>query len=363
MSISGPDSVTYGSTLNLTATITGVPAGVSISYNWTSSDTAKATVTANAANSATAVVTGVTTGSVTITVQAVLSDGRTINTTKDITVTAPIPPAGFVTVTGATVTGQIQDSEIFISGRTVHIRNLFVCEHEVTQEEYVDIIGNNPSEFNGSYGKEAAPGEDQNKRPVDYVSWYDTLVYCNKRSMTENLTPCYTIDGSTDPDDWGTVPSGNNATWNAAICDFNANGYRLPTEAEWEYAARGGNNGIPSTQTTFTGNDDPDAVAWFNGNSSSKTHQVMRKDPNDLGLYDMSGNVCEWCWDWYDGMIDTDTPDTGAPSGMSNYRILRGGSWYCSDTYPSYASVYYRTSYYLYYRWNDMGFRVVRTIP
>ena len=135
-------------------------------------------------------------------------------------------PAGFVKVTGTTVSTAITGSEVFINGRTVEIYAAWCSDHEVTQKEYQDVMGSNPSYFKNN----PASGETQENRPVENVSWYDALVYCNKRSIQEGLDPCYTINGKTDPSEWGTVPTSNDTTWNAAECDFTANGYRLPTD-------------------------------------------------------------------------------------------------------------------------------------
>lgn len=271
---------------------------------------------------------------------------------------------GFVLVNGATVSTAVSGSYVFVSDRTVTIRSMYVCKHEVTQAEYQSIMGTNPSQFKGS----PADGEVQEKRPVEYVKWYEALVYCNKRSEAEHLTSCYSINGSTDPSNWGTPPTSDDSTWDAVSCDWSANGYRLPTEAEWEYIARGGNNGIPATQTSYSGSNTADAVAWFQTNSGSKTHQVMLKAPNTLGIYDLSGNVHEWCWDKYaaDGSITVDTPDDGPTSfrggayaGEGSTHVKRGGYY---DTSESYLTVSESRDYFAASVCSPTcGFRVVRT--
>ena len=176
------------------------------------------------------------------------------------------------------------------------------------------------------------------------------------------MTPCYTIKGSTDPADWGTSPVSSRADdWKSVTCNFDADGYRLPTEAEWEYAARGGKTGITdgSWDNTYSGSDTPDDVAWYDSNSDRKTHEVGEKQANALRLYDMSGNVFEWCWDWYgsssgypSGTEDPAGPDTGS------LRVGRGASW---NYGASDCTVSGRFNGYPFLRNRGCGFRLVRS--
>lgn len=264
------------------------------------------------------------------------------------------PPEGFVEVPGTSIAGTeswIPSSEVFVSGRVLEIKSFYMSDHEVTRAEYKEVIGSDPSIAN-AYDKDGheLTGDAAGKNPVNGVSWYDALVYCNKLSIKESLTPCYKINGSTNPDDWGAVPTSSDSTWNAATCDFDADGYRLPTEAEWEWAARGGEN------YTYAGSNDVNEVAWYTSNTNDTgTRDVKTKKENGYGLYDMSGNVWEWCWDRY-GNISNTTPNTGSASGSG--RCPRGGSWYSDADFAQVAS---RGNYFPNYRYFSYGFRLVRS--
>ena len=230
----------------------------------------------------------------------------------------------------------------------------YMGKYEVTQAEYEKYCS-----YTGTNSPSSEYGDGDNY-PAYYVSWYDALVYCNKRSMAEGLTPCYSIDGSTDPAVWGDVPTSSNRTWNAVECNWNANGYRLPTEAEWEYAARAGDNTVDSL--TYSGTSDANELekyAWNVWNSYSTTHEVGKRKANAFGLYDMSGNVWEWCWNWFTDRYNTGTEGGSDPTGASSGdgRVLRGGAWNClSDS----CAVSGRGHYTPDPRDPGAGFRVVR---
>ena len=203
-------------------------------------------------------------------------------------------------------------------------RNFKMLNTEVTQKLYTSIMGSNPSYHEG----------DNN--PVEKVSWYDAIYFCNKLSEKEGLTPVYSVDGITDVSKWGYTPHNEEELEGNIRQNLAANGYRLPTEAEWEYAAEGGED------YTYSGSNNLKKVGWYEDNSGNRTHPVAQKEANGYGLYDMSGNVWEWCW------------DVGPYS--SNSRYVRGGSY--SD-YDSDCRVSYRSSRHACYQYNSLGFRVV----
>jgi formylglycine-generating enzyme required for sulfatase activity len=242
-------------------------------------------------------------------------------------------PEGMVWVEGGTFTM----GDTFGDGdadekptRKVTVSGFWMGKHEVTFGEF--------DRFCADTGR-SRPGDEgwgRGNRPVINVSWYDAVEYCNWLSRKEGLRTAYS-------------GSGTNIT-----CDFSADGYRLPTEAEWEYAAKGGTSG---RGYKYSGGNDPDSVAWHGSNSGGRTRPVGGKQPNELGLYDMSGNVWEWCWDWYENygsLAQTDHRDPSLGSG----RVDRGGS-YNRDAYRLRSSD--RDYYFPSSSSNNLGFRLVRT--
>ena len=215
----------------------------------------------------------------------------------------------------------------------IQLSAYLIGETEVTQELWDKVMDKNPSFFKSN----PASGESQEKRPVENINWYHAIAFCNKLSLKLGLDPCYTVKVGGTPVDFETltfdqIPTGNNVDWNKAELDMNKNGFRLPTEAEWEWAAKGGKNYIwPNTNQKNRLIE----YAWYSnidgGDSDLKTHEDKKKKPNWYGLYDIAGNVAEWCWDW-DADIhtgDTFPQDYPGPATGSN-RVLRGGSWYDS---------------------------------
>jgi formylglycine-generating enzyme required for sulfatase activity len=239
---------------------------------------------------------------------------------------------------------------------TVTLTGFYMGKYPVTQEQYQAEMGALPSLL-----PKSAYGVGDN-HPVYYVSWYDAIVFCNKLSIAEGLIPAYRISGSTNPADWGNIPTSLNNTWNAAEIVSGSSGYRLPTEAQWEYAAKGG-NGTPGNYT-YSGSDTVGDVAWYSSNSNLMSHEIGKKQPNSLGIYDMSGNVWEWCWDWWGNYpnpsIAIAQRDPAGPASGSN-RVLRGGSWsYNASDARSVSRIYFIPD--LRNASASCGFRVVRPL-
>jgi len=254
----------------------------------------------------------------------------------------PPMPGNFILVEGGT----------FNNGTSnVTISSFYIDEYELTQAGYEALMGTNPSYFGG-----------HSSRPVEQVSWFRAIEYCNRRSMQEGLTACYSYSGcGTNPDNWPSGWNTENANHINVSCNWTANGYRLPTEMEWMFAAKGGNL---SQDYSYSGSNDINVVAWYRinaydvgtGHSDYGTHNVGTKAPNEQVTFDMSGNVYEWCWDIYDSYPTGNCTDpTGPASGTS--RVLRGGGWSSNDIY---CTVSYRYFHFAPYTNDNLGFRVCR---
>ena len=248
------------------------------------------------------------------------------------------------TFTMGSPANEVVDREYDEVQRQVTLSSFSMSRYEVTQKEYQEVMGTNPSYFKGD------------NLPVEMVTWFDAIEYCNKRSENEGLMPVYKITRRTSQFSFKEgYPITVTANWNA-------NGYRLPTEAEWEYACRAGTttpfntgNYITTNQANYDGNYPYNNNA--KGEHRERTTPVGTFAANTWGLHDMHGNVAEWCWDWYGNYASgAQTDPMGAISGY--HRVVRGGSWISDGQFLRSAN---RSPLNPTFRIEGVGFRLVRS--
>jgi formylglycine-generating enzyme required for sulfatase activity len=256
------------------------------------------------------------------------------------------------------------------TNKSVITTGYWMGETEVTQGLFEAVMGSGVRPSNFTSNPEDGGVDGWKKLPVEQVSWYAAIAFCNKLSILDGKTPVYSV---TSVSDWGILPYGsiptiNNVTWNAVTINALADGYRLPTEMEWMWAAMGATAGGATVATTgynkgYAGSTEAGAAqasignyAWYATNSNNKTHEVGKKTVNELGIFDMSGNVFEWCWDGYGPYPSGTKIDyTGAAPGV--FQVIQGGNY---SYLPSYCRVASRVSGGNPYTGSfNIGFRVV----
>ena len=261
---------------------------------------------------------------------------------------------------------------VFIKDRTVRLSPFIMGQYEVTQELYKAVAGTYTNYYNSSPASE----ETQKLRPAEQMNWYKAVAFCN--ILTEIIgirNSASRIDYAYYTDDKCIVPY-LDTTKTDIYYKKDSKGYRLPTEAEWEFAARGGDATAEAWQYAFAGvqtastdktkfvtdhNTDGNLAnyGWYIRNSESKTHEVGLKPANTLGLYDVSGNVCEWCWDWYGTIAKEDVTDPVGPDSPSYGRVYRGG---CCTYFPPTCAVSTRYAVAPSTPKKEIGFRVCRSL-
>ena len=294
-------------------------------------------------------------------------DNRAVTHTEEQSIANQENLIKTVQVEGGTFMYGRDGSTIGANDRLITVDTFHMGQYLVTQAQWKEVMGENPSHFDGtnkydSYSVEdvfifvpATPTFNRDNLPVETVSWYDVLVFANKLSVKDGLQPAYKIKGSTDSAVWGAVPNGyDDKDWDDVEVVTGANGWRLPTEHQWEFAAKGGTKSKgyegKETDTYFlysgSNDDELDEFAVYDANSGYRTHEVGEKKANELGLYDMSGNVWEWCYEMY-----------AEPGHYSSFRVSRGGGWGNSELDARSVRRGYAPPN---YRYIGNGFRLVR---
>ena len=329
--------------------------------------------------------------------------GNNYSSNYNITYVDVTAPEGCVAVLGDTWNSAAtlcadddqRKSNFFIAGRKLTIPNLIASDHEVTQAEYEMYM------TYSSGDKPTQTSAQKSTYPVYWVNWYSAMIYCNLRTLDddtfgdtreERLAHCvYSFNGEKDPELWlnsnisGTSiykssgkfynsASSNTTTLQNLEFNMDADGWRLPLDVEWEYLARGGNL-LPQNQTPYSGSDSMNEVSWNAKNSGDdetnvnrRIHEIKTRKPNNLKIYDMSGNISEWCQDWslWDGTqntgIQVDTPITGLTitEALGTIRKSeRGGHW---DAANAEMKINLHLPSKAFQKYKNIGFRVVRTV-